>query len=117
MDIYCQNCGNQINSKAVICVKCGIEVNQLSTNSNKGHISIPIISLCTGLMGLFTFFDDSGWDYDTIIGCLVLWAILPIILGIISISNNHKGKGMGITGLVMGIISGIIYLVLLIDYI
>ena len=114
--MFCQNCGNKLNNNAIICVKCGISTTPISTKSNKGHISLPIISLIAGLMGISTFFDDSGWDYDTIIGCMAFGAILPIILGLISIKNDHNGKGMGVAGLILGIISGLGYLSLLSDY-
>jgi|TARA_B100000959_G_C14828859_1_gene560996 uncharacterized membrane protein HdeD (DUF308 family) len=114
--MFCQNCGNELNTNAVICVNCGISTAQISAKSNKGHISLPIISLIAGILGILTFFDDSGWDLDTIIGCIVLWAIVPIILGLISIKNDHNGKGMGVAGLVLGIISGLGYLSLLSDY-
>ncbi len=114
--MFCQNCGNELNNNAVICVKCGVPITPISTKSNKGHISLPIISLITGLMGILTLFDDSGWDFDTIIGCIMLWAALPIVLGLISINNNHNGKGMGVAGLILGIISGLGFLFVLIDY-
>ena len=114
--MFCQNCGNELNTNAVICVNCGISTAQISAKSNKGHISLPIISLIAGILGILTLFDDSGWDLDTILGCLVLWAIGPISLGLISIKNDHNGKEMGVAGLVLGIISGLGYLSLLSDY-
>ena len=114
--MFCQNCGNELTENAVVCVKCGVGIAPISTKSKKGHISVPIISLIMGIIGISTFFDESGWDYETIIGCIMLYSIMPIILGIITISNNHDGKGMGVAGLIMGIISGLVYLSLLGDY-
>jgi hypothetical protein len=114
--MFCQNCGNELNTNAVICVNCGVSTTQISAKSNKGHISLPIISLITGVLGILTFFDDSGWDFDTIVGCLVIWAIVPITLGLISIINDHKGKGMGVAGLILGILNFLGFIVLLGDY-
>ena len=99
--MFCKECGNEIKRNAVICIGCGIAIK----SNEKPHMSIPIISMICGMLGLFTFFDDSPWDIETLIGCLILYSMPSIILGIISIARNHDKKGLGIAGLVMGIIS------------
>lgn len=110
--MFCKDCGNEIKDNAVICVNCGVAI--VGNKSNKKpHISVPIISLIFGLFGIVTFFDPSYWDYDTIIGCIILYSLPSIILGIISILRNHQGKGMGIAGLIMGGISFFYYISLL----
>ena len=107
--MFCQDCGNEIKEKAVICVNCGIPIIKNESNK-KPHISISIMSLVCGSLGVFTFFDPSYWDYDTIIGCMMLYSFPSIILGIISITRNHNGKGMGIAGLIMGVVSLFYYI-------
>ncbi|MDC0145248.1 hypothetical protein OAI93_01470 [bacterium] len=109
--MFCKECGKEIKKNAVICIGCGIAIKSNEIKSNeKPHMSIPIISMITGVLGLFTFLDDSPWDYETLIGCLILYSMPSIILGIISIARNHDKKELGIAGLIMGIISFLVYM-------
>jgi hypothetical protein len=79
--------------------------NRLSENRERAHISISIISIVTGVLGFISLFDDGEWDQDQVVGVVILFAIPPIVLGVISIMKNAHGKGMGIAGLVLGIIT------------
>lgn len=59
---YCSNCGEQIDEKAVICVKCGVPVsnnsvtqnsyNQVSNNVPKQGHGAATASLVLGILGL-----------------------------------------------------------------
>lgn len=64
-----------------------------------GSYWLPVPSMIFGLLALLACLDDSGFDLDTITG-LATFSIASLTLGIISISNQRKGKGMAITGII-----------------
>lgn len=61
---YCSNCGEQIDEKAVICVKCGVPVNgnnvttstynQTSSNVQKQGHGAATASLILGILGVIS---------------------------------------------------------------
>lgn len=103
---FCSDCGSIINIKAEICPKCGVRqmAANMSADVKSGTLWLPVPSMILGLLMLLTFLDDSGWDSDTIIGCAFL-AIIGLVLGIVSVSTQKKGKGMAITGILCSILS------------
>ena len=71
---------------------------------NEGSYWLPIPSMILGIISILACFDDSAWDSDTITG-LAVFAIAGLVLGIVSISNQEKGKGMAITGITLSSIA------------
>ena len=90
---YCSNCGEQIDEKAVICVKCGVPVNssnQASNNYNQTNVApkqghgAATASLILGILGLiaaaitliiaiciFVYYRNySVYDYDYYYGAV-----------------------------------------------
>lgn len=72
---------------------------------SRAHISIPITSLVTGIMGFLTLFDDSYWDLETVLGVFSLFCSPSIAFGIVAMSKNANGKGMGVAGFILGILT------------
>lgn len=73
-------------------------------SENQGSYWLPIPSMILGIISILAWFDDSAWDSDTIAG-LAVFAIAGLVLGIVSISNQEKGKGMAITGITLSSIA------------
>ena len=90
---YCSNCGEQIDEKAVICVKCGVPVNssnQANNNYNQTNVApkqghgAATASLILGILGLiaaaitliiaiciFVYYRNySVYDYDYYYGAV-----------------------------------------------
>ena len=60
MFMYCENCGNKVDSNAYICVKCGVILkrdNNIKVIKKKGSSSVPgIISIVFGIFALIVSF-------------------------------------------------------------
>lgn len=66
----------------------------------EGTYWLPIPSLVLGILCALAIFDESEWDQDTING-LFLFAVIGLVLGIIGVSKQVKGRGMSIAGIVL----------------
>jgi len=71
---------------------------------NGGSYWLPIPSMILGIISVLACFDDSAWGSDAITG-LAIFSIAGLILGIVSVSNQEKGKGMAITGITLSSIA------------
>jgi hypothetical protein len=65
-----------------------------------GTYGLPIPSLVLGIICVLALLDDSPWDSDTLAGGY-MFAIAGLVLGIISVARQAKGRGMAIAGIVM----------------
>lgn len=66
---YCYNCGNELDEKAVLCVKCGTMVNGSNKNgkdNNKSKKGLPVWAIVL-----------------IVLGCVVLIPIILIVIGLI----------------------------------
>lgn len=75
-----------------------------SPTKDEGTYWWPIPSLVLGILCILALFDDSGWDKDTIAG-MALFAVTSLVLGIVSVSKQERGKGMAIAGIVLSSVS------------
>ncbi len=75
-----------------------------SPTKDEGTYWLPIPSLVLGILCILALFDDSGWDKDTIAG-MALFAVTSLVLGIVSVSKQERGKGMAIAGIVLSSVS------------
>jgi hypothetical protein len=91
ISIYCQNCGMQINDKAVVCVHCGISTATAAQQSG----TQGVLGFVFGLLGLFL----------PIPGIDLLISIAGVVLSIIGVTGNRRNKGLAIAGLVISIIA------------
>lgn len=71
---------------------------------NEGSYWLPIPSMTLGIVSILACLEDSGWDKDTMTG-VAIFSLAGLSLGIVSISNQEKGKGMAITGVTLSSIA------------
>jgi hypothetical protein len=91
------------------------EMNSIASENNNssgkleigGSYWLPIPSMILGIISILACFDDSAWDADTITG-LAVFSIAGLVLGIVSVSNQEKGKGMAIAGITLSSIAVLI---------
>lgn len=82
--MYCQNCGKEIDDKAVICIGCGCAVNntQIAKTSNKSWLVTLLLCLFGGLFGIHRFYTGHiGIGIVQLFtggGC-VIWAFIDLI--------------------------------------
>lgn len=115
---YCSNCGEQIDEKAVVCVKCGVPVSSVSSVTNENNIA-PVnnnksgaatASMVLGILGIIAavisliitiglvafsssiFYDGYG-SYTTEITLtkIIMSCILVVIPGILSLIGLPLG--------------------------
>lgn len=41
--MFCKNCGNTVNDKAIVCLHCGVQLNELQKNNSKDNGNILAI--------------------------------------------------------------------------
>ena len=115
--MFCQNCGAEINDKAVVCVKCGVAVSRKSVpvNSSEENAALGLIipigrsgwSIAAGYLGLFSL-------VVPFVGLIL--GIGAVICGVIAVSDIKKhpekrGLGRAWTGIVLGSVMTIIWLI------
>ena len=88
---YCSNCGNQTDPKAIICVSCGVGFQPAHKESNK--IAAGILAIILGCLGIHKFI--MGYTKEGVIMLLV--SLLTFGIG-------------ALVMWVIGLVEGIIYL-------
>ena len=115
---YCSNCGSEIDEKAVICVKCGVPVNnnmntvqnynQAPAEPKQGHgaatasLILGILGLIAGIitllitLGIFFYYKEnvsSYYSYTTVDTTrkLILCLLLSAVPGILSLIGFPLG--------------------------
>lgn len=53
--MFCKNCGQEIDDKAVICPHCGVSQKDDSSVSDSGSIGWGFLGCCIPLVGLILF--------------------------------------------------------------
>lgn len=98
---FCIGCGKELHDTAINCPQCGAIQQPQLEKSGSYWLSIPALTM--GIVSMLSLLDDSEWDKDAYVG-VSMFALLAIILAIIGIVKQHKGRGMSIAGLILGAI-------------
>lgn len=90
--MYCKNCGEEIDDRAVVCIKCGVPTEIHPVNDEFSEISIAAI-ICAFFVPLAGF-----------------------ILGLIGMQNakNQKSKSLAMAGMIVGLVIMLIILLVII---
>jgi len=99
--MFCKKCGKEISNKAIICVHCGLEINEINNENNMSKDTMRLLlpvdrsvyAMIAGYMGLLS-----------VLGIFAPFALIFGILGIIDINKHQEKCGMGrsIFGIIMG---------------
>ncbi len=106
--MFCQNCGAEINDKAVVCVKCGnavvpaVSASPQKTQSNE-WLTAVLLCLFLGCFGIHRFYTkNTGIAVVQLIlgllSCCVIsgiWAFIDLIL--LLTGNYTTGDGRSLT--------------------
>ncbi|QBF24572.1 DUF4190 domain-containing protein [Pseudomonas tructae] len=109
--VFCRGCAKEIHETAPSCPKCGAPQYLPTTAQPVSQPSywMSITSLILGILCAVTLTDDGEWDSDTLFG-LSLFALVGLILGILSLINKKPGSNMAVAGAAMSGISLFVYI-------
>lgn len=105
--VFCRCCGKQIHESAPACPQCGGLQNvekPVATKRGEPGLWMPIVALICGIIVFLGLLDDKTPDRDTTIG-IVMFSIVGIVFGSVSIGNQAAGKKMAIAAVVMSVIA------------
>lgn len=124
--MFCQNCGKEIDDKAVVCVGCGVSVNPIDTANNQTTTSEPkkgkgIASMILGIIALFfvlicfssidvavedVAYESFAFKFGYIIG-FNLFSFVPAVVGLCLACSERKKhhNGFNTSGFWMTLIS------------
>ncbi|MBE6160115.1 MAG: hypothetical protein E7157_03620 [Lactobacillales bacterium] len=124
--MYCPNCGKEVNEKAVVCVGCGVPINNNYNNlqiSNKPKKGKGIASMVLGIIAVFyclsafaafeeidnalyPYMDSSSGKFGFAIGFVLIQSILAIIGICLAVSERKQQKnGFNASGFWLSIAS------------
>ena len=107
--VFCHGCGNSIHETAITCPRCGAPQKAVATTATAAASPDQWASITAFVVGIIDLIlimsePDGSWDSDTVVGG-VIFGIIPIIFGVISLSGKQQGQWMAITGLILGILT------------
>lgn len=108
MDSFCTNCGKKLKDNQEFCTSCGKSIKSNDSNKQNSDIKEYNSFALTGFfLGLLSMFCINAY------GVVGLLALIFSILGLINIKKDHTlGKGLAITGIVLGLL-GILAVVII----
>lgn len=98
--MYCNNCGAEINDKAVVCIKCGCAVNRVQTEpdpdkSTKDWLVTLLLCFFVGCLGIHRFYaGKTGTGIIQLITCggCGIWTLIDFIFICMGKFTDSEGK-------------------------
>ena len=96
--MFCQNCGAEINDKAVVCVKCGCAVNGVKINQevdSKEWLIVLLLCFFLGAFGVHRFYvGKTGTGVAQLLTCggCGIWALIDFIMILVGSFTDAKGN-------------------------
>lgn len=131
MGKFCTNCGKELDENAVVCVKCGVAVNNLKVKAKQPGKEMSIASMVLGIVSIFygiclgmgsiglTLVDEFVTEFNKLefeFGFAIGYNFLPLALAItglsLGVASTKKIKnGFNITGIILGSITILISII------
>ena len=96
--MFCQNCGAEINDKAVVCVKCVCAVNGVKINQeveSKEWLIVLLLCFFLGCFGVHRFYvGKTGTGVAQLLTCggCGIWALIDFIMILVGSFTDAKGN-------------------------
>lgn len=112
---FCTQCGSLVKASSSLSIaeqRPNVQVNVINAQHTgvkasselSGSYGLPIPSMIIGIVFVLGVFDNSRWDSDTISGAAA-FCIVGLVLGIVSVCRQQKGRGMAVAGIVLSSIA------------
>ena len=105
---FCRACGKTVHETAANCPHCGAVQQAVKLTAMNPHEPAPIWTSITGLvlgiMAVLSALQFENWNKSQVLGVAV-FAIAALVLGCVSLTKHHRGKGMAIAAVMLGGIS------------
>lgn len=106
---FCTTCGHQIHETAPTCPQCGAVQPHAKREMPlamplDGTLWLPVPALVCSLIAVVNLGSAKQWTQDEFVGTLGM-ATAAIVLGVLGLTKQKRGKGMSIAGLVLGVLS------------
>lgn len=98
---FCQSCGAEVNDKAVVCVKCGVAVNNARISTQTGPVSDKewlvalLLAFFLGVFGVHRFYTGHigiGIIQLLTLGGCGIWALIDFILIAVGSYTDNEGR-------------------------
>jgi len=98
---FCPSCGAEVSDKAVVCVKCGVPVNNASISTQTGPVSDKewivalLLSFFLGVFGVHRFYTGHigiGIAQLVTLGGCGIWAFIDFILIAVGSYTDAEGR-------------------------
>lgn len=90
--MFCKNCGQEIDDKAVVCPHCGVAQGSLTDSNDSGSVGWGLLGCCIPVVGLVLYLvwkdtkpktaKAAGIGALVSVGLAVFWYIFVFALGI-----------------------------------
>lgn len=110
--MFCKNCGKEIDDKAVVCVHCGVATDLAATTVAPAPAETKKVNV-VGIIGFAVSFLSLGLGVYFCIASIV--GLVLSIVGMVQAKNSSL-NGFAVAGLVLGIISLIIWVIVLLAF-
>ena len=92
---YCYNCGAQVDEKAVVCVKCGVALNNVNQADNNKWLIVLLLCFFLGGFGIHRFYvgktATAVLQLLTAGGCGI-WVLIDFILILLGSFTDAEGN-------------------------
>ena len=106
--MFCKHCGHEVNERALICPNCGIATDHYTVvaqpaASQQKFNGLALAGMICAIVGII------GGDYLLCLPSLV--GLILSIVGMVKVKEYNSGFGFALTGIIIGAISLIIWLI------
>jgi hypothetical protein len=98
---FCHSCGAEVSDKAVVCVKCGVAVNNNNSSGQVGPVSDKewlvalLLAFFVGVFGVHRFYTGHigiGVVQLLTLGGCGIWALIDFILIVVGSYTDAQGR-------------------------
>ena len=105
--MFCKYCGKELNDNALICPNCGVATDKYmavakTADAQQKTNGLAIAGMICAIVGLI------GGDYFFCIPSII--GLILSIVGMVKVKQYNSGYGFALTGIIIGAISLLIWL-------